>query len=318
MKEQLKTNMDLTANLGYGFGKVKIGHKDHMTPGNEAVVLCNRVIDMDNKANGTTKKHVTLNSSLKKISMCELIVEVHLMKKYGKDVALDISRHNALGQDSINAPVVRKATLEETPGVASPINKSLSEEKRGLIIEEDYAIERKNLLRVLKENTNDKSQVKYEELIHLCPLAIKFRKHKAPDGKFRKSTFIDLYVLLELASTVSTKLRLSIYEAFVTSRLFEYRDNGGVSFKRLNRSLQAVYGDGVRGSTYTVVASKLKSLIKPLNDDWNFATKEQHKERETLALSIITILEHSTVCSTLKDLTNLMESMYESQKSSLT
>lgn len=301
-KEQMKTNQTLTVKLGLGFGEIHIGHKDKMVSGQDVIRRCNDVVKVNNEDPLDKRGYLDLSMELKKSSLWKLAIEIHLMKKYDfinpmESVELNLSKQ---GENDFNKDVETPQSgglEEEKQHGGNPHNlkennryrpvKNLTEGRSSF---EEYVKERTFLYNLLSKRTNSKSQVNYSDLIKYTDRSIVLRKHKAPDGKFYKSIFIDLYILLEFASKVSVRLKVIIYKAFVESGLFKKRDKGGILYKSLSIHIRNSFGDGENGKNHYVLANLVKEFIKPKDMDWNKATEEELDRRVEFTNIIITIL----------------------------
>lgn len=317
-KEQMKTNQVLTVELGYGFGRMDIGHKDHMTSGIEVINKCNQVIERDNEINGTHKRFLSLDHMLNNVKICKLVIEVHLRKKYGfinPDGEIEIN-------DSRQSEVCFKDTnfIKEINGEKQQTNPSisaLSDDKTssvspvsGMHISDTttvYDKERKKLYKILEDNTDSSSKVNYTNLIKRTKLSCCYRKHKAKDGKFYKSVYIDLYILLEFAARASLNLKLAIYDSFVKNDLFLLRDTGGVEYKLMGQEIKNVFGNKYGNNKYLLIANTILQTVRPNDKDWNLATNDDLKRRLRLQTVVIALLKASEEDITLTEFIDLIK-----------
>ena len=108
-------------------------------------------------------------------------------------------------------------------------DKSQSSESEVWNIEADYSR--------LEEYKDNKGRIQYSKLIKEFPTLIK----SVRGGKVEnRGHYMDLYLLLKIASMLDKQLEVQIYEVFIEGKILEHRDAGGEAFKRLNRAIDTL------------------------------------------------------------------------------
>ena len=89
----------------------------------------------------------------------------------------------------------------------------------------------------LRMYKTEKGEIQYSKLIKQFPTLIK----SVRGGKVEnRGHYMDLYLLLKIASMLDKQLEVQIYEIFIDGKILEHRDNGGEAFKRLNKAIDTL------------------------------------------------------------------------------
>lgn len=58
--------------------------------------------------------------------------------------------------------------------------------------------------------------------------------------KEKQGVWANLYILLDFATQLNVKLKYEMYRVFIEEKILQHRDNGGDSFKKLNRAIDTL------------------------------------------------------------------------------
>jgi hypothetical protein len=121
-------------------------------------------------------------------------------------------------------------------------------------------------------------------------------------------TEAQLHFLIYAAEYLSPELHYDVIDAFIHSKILEYRDQSGDSFKALNYVLTAspLLADATveyKRAIYIRLAKAIRSRIAPPNDNWNEATADQLRERGRMEDRLIDLIELGVV----RDCEHLLE-----------
>ena len=186
---------------------------------------------------------------------------------------------------------------------AQKMAKSQSVETTLWNIEGDYS--------ELESYKDNKSQIQYSKLIKQFPTLIK----SVRGGKVEnRGHYMDLYLLLKIASMLDKQLEVQIYEVFIDGKILEHREAGGEAFKRLNRAIDTLPDrspelkpNGNRGC-YIKISNMIRDKLNIL-DSKGYNGKEHDKfiqqKREEYINKLILFIDMGFITSfeQLKDAT---------------
>jgi len=89
----------------------------------------------------------------------------------------------------------------------------------------------------LSDYKNLSGQIDYSKLIKQFSV-IKSQRGGKPENR---GIWANLYILLDLATYLSPKLKLEMYDIFIKSQILTHRDNGGDAFKKLNTTMKEFF-----------------------------------------------------------------------------
>jgi len=89
----------------------------------------------------------------------------------------------------------------------------------------------------LEEYKDRHGKIKYSELIKQFPNLIKSVRGGRVENR---GHYMDLYLLLKIASMLDKQLEVQIYEIFIEGKILEHRDAGGEAFKKLNKAIDTL------------------------------------------------------------------------------
>jgi hypothetical protein len=90
---------------------------------------------------------------------------------------------------------------------------------------------------ILNEYKDRHGELQYSELVKQFPLLIKSQR----GGKVEnRGYWMDLHLLLKLASILDKDLEVQIYDIFINGQILENRDRGGEAFKALNDAIDTL------------------------------------------------------------------------------
>lgn len=125
----------------------------------------------------------------------------------------------------------------------------------------------------------NKSTIEFMEL-----LKEKYGEIKITSKGKNGHTFVHPLVFIDLALTISPKLKIEVYEWLFDS-LIKYRNESGDSYKEMAGYLYIIYPNKKEFVNFiTSVANQIK--LKCDVKDWNLATEYQLKQRDNIHLAI--------------------------------
>ena len=170
---------------------------------------------------------------------------------------------------------------------------------------------------IIDEHYNSsKGRIDYKRLIKHFPNTIQSkRSSKNQNG----GTWAELHVLLKIASILSTRLEVEIYEVFVSSEILKVRDNGGDSYKILNYHLnilpdrkshnnRGIFINVAKEIRLNFFTSKQVSEFTTKDNIWNsaYATRDILIKRDKIENEIITMISYGVI----EDYQNSFKSMF--------
>jgi len=181
---------------------------------------------------------------------------------------------------------------------ASKSQKSQSSDSELWNIEADFS--------QLEKYKTKNGEIQYSKLIKQFPALIK----SVRGGKVEnRGHYMELYLLLKVASMLDKQLEVQIYEVFIEKKILELRDSGGEGFKRLNRLIAKLPDfNPERSKDYHKEISRLiRNKVFNLPDYskyeniWNsdIATPEKLDERDTLIEKLEMLLEENFITTYL-------------------
>ena len=161
-----------------------------------------------------------------------------------------------------------------------------------------------------------KGRVNYKEIIKYFPNTIKSKKNtKNQNG----GTWAELHVLLKIASILSTRLEVEIYEIFVSNEILKIRDNGGDSYKLLNYHLnnlsdrqsknnRGIFINVAKEIRLNFFTSKQIDEFTTKDNIWNsaYATRDILAKRDKIENEIITMISYGVI----EDYQNSFKTMF--------
>jgi hypothetical protein len=195
------TNQLQTVSLG-NFGTFQIYQITEMGDAQQIMDIGNKI----RKANGRNK--ITLESVLQKQSFWEFAIAY-----YNRMMQKELEKHEF--SDKNRSSVTLDPSNAQTSGFA---NSSVTLEYK---IDPFIHID-------LEDYKGKNRKIKYSDLVKKFPKLIQTKKGKGGH------TYMNLYLLIKLATQLDADLEVQIYEIFIRGRYLEIRDEGGEQFKRLN------------------------------------------------------------------------------------
>lgn len=145
----------------------------------------------------------------------------------------------------------------------------------------------------LKNEQLDEIKIEYD-----CYGRAKITEGKLSCIKTKKGkgggTWAHLYILLDAAARLDANFKLEIYDAFITNKILQWRDDSGNEFKAINIAIDA-YLPGRENKEsnkgiYINLAKLLKDKINPNLNNWNEANYSELEKRTKYELQIIGFL----------------------------
>ena len=132
----------------------------------------------------------------------------------------------------------------------------------------------------LEEHKDELGRIQYATIIKEMPAIIKSQR----GGKVEnRGVWMELTLLLKLASYLDKVLEVEIYDAFVKGNILEFRDESGDEYKALCKSMD---DKGLISDTwdYAKVGQEIANCVLGTKQKgcWNDATEGQLEERKTL------------------------------------
>ena len=152
-----------------------------------------------------------------------------------------------------------------------------------------------------------KGEVRYNDLIKMFPNLIRVQKR----GKAQNiGTWVNLYLLLKIATYLSKALEVEIYDVFIKGKLLQIRDAGGNAFKALNILIDKL--DDRRGKANKSCYIEMSILVRDRLDilDTRGYNDEEHvlkvqDERKEMIKNASKLIEMKMI-KTYYDLKNFM------------
>ncbi|HIO70549.1 MAG TPA: hypothetical protein EYG60_01310, partial [Campylobacterales bacterium] len=124
------------------------------------------------------------------------------------------------------------------------------------------------------EKYKDKAgQIQYTELMKKFPHLIKSKRGK------NGGTWAELYILLKIASMLDKDLEVEIYRVFIEEKILYFRDEGGYSFKELNKAIDKYLPSPTGNNTgrYITIAKIIREKLE-ITDTKGYNEKEHHAQ----------------------------------------
>ena len=132
-----------------------------------------------------------------------------------------------------------------------------------------------------------KGEIKYTELSKKFPKLIQVKRGGEDGG----STYMNIYLLLKLATKLDTDLEVQIFELFIEGKILLHRDIGGVKFKELNRLIDTLpdrikrakeKGVSITESNKGVYRDTAKRMNTKINGSFDKGWNDERKDLEKL------------------------------------
>ena len=141
-------------------------------------------------------------------------------------------------------------------------------------------------IRINYDNYKDKKgQIQYKELAKKFPKLIQSKQ-----GRYG-GTYMNIYLLLKLATKLDTDLEVQIFKLFIEGKILLHRDIGGVKFKELNRLIDTLPDRIKRAKEKGMSVSKANKFIysktaskmnEKINGELDLGWNDERKDLEKL------------------------------------
>jgi len=159
-------------------------------------------------------------------------------------------------------------------------------EKHNSNSSESEELELDPFIRINFDNYKDKDgKIQYKELAKKFPKLIQSKR-----GRYG-GTYMNIYLLLKLATKLDTDLEVQIFELFIEGKILLHRDIGGVKFKELNRLIDTLpdrikrakeKGVSITESNKGVYRDTAKRMNTKINGSFDKGWNDERKDLEKL------------------------------------
>ncbi len=152
------------------------------------------------------------------------------------------------------------------------INTPMRGEFKNILSLEDNETKISNFRELEKYKDKD-GRIQYTELMKKFPHLIKSKRGK------NGGTWAELYILLKIASMLDKDLEVEIYRVFIEEKILYFRDEGGYSFKELNKAIDKYLPSPTGNNTgrYITIAKIIREKLD-ITDTKDYNEKEHHAQ----------------------------------------
>ncbi len=161
--------------------------------------------------------------------------------------------------------------------------------------------------KALEKYKDTSGKIQYTELMKKFPHLIKSKRGK------NGGTWAELYILLKIASMLDKDLEVEIYRVFIEEKILYFRDEGGYSFKELNKAIDKYLSSPTGNNTgrYITIAKIIREKLE-ITDTKGYNEKEHHariQERRDFIEKYLILLLKSKFVTTFEDLKKTVQNL---------